>query len=100
MGGDLGWAGLGPAYFKHIQHTRDPHPKEKWAMAHVYWLLGFEEANRQKAFPLPKIDELLDYLHVAWFFTKTDIHFHYHQMLGWQSDAGQTAFDTRYGAFE
>ena len=51
-------------------------------------------------YPLPKIEELLDRLCGAKYFTKIDLHSGYHQIRVRDEDIPKTAFVTRYGAFE
>ena len=51
-------------------------------------------------YPLPKIEELLDRLHGARYFTKLDLHSGYHQIRVQDEDIQKAAFVTRYGAFE
>jgi hypothetical protein len=48
-------------------------------------------------YPLPRIDDLLDQLRKARFFSKIDMRSGYHQMKIRDCDIPKTAFMTRYG---
>ncbi|SAM00569.1 hypothetical protein [Absidia glauca] len=54
----------------------------------------------RNAHPLPRIDECLDRLHGASYFTSLDLKSGYHQVRIQADDMPKTAFNTRYGQFE
>jgi hypothetical protein len=51
-------------------------------------------------YPLPRIEDLLDRLKKAKFFSKIDLRSGYHQMKIQEQDIPKTAFTTRYGLYE
>jgi hypothetical protein len=58
------------------------------------------DLTRKDRTPLPRIDELLDSLYGAHFFSTMDLYKGYHQVRVKERDIHKTAFRTYYGLFE
>jgi len=51
-------------------------------------------------YPLPRIDDVLDQLKEAIYFSKLDLHSGYHQVRVAKQDAWQNTFKTKQGLYE
>lgn len=75
-----------------------PDGEKRWRV-----VVDFRKLNQvtvKDAFPLPRIDDILDQLGHARYFTTLDLASGYHQVLVDQKDREKTAFSTPVGHFE
>jgi hypothetical protein len=66
-------------------------------------MLDYRALNKitiKNTFPLPRIEDLLDNLSGAQYFSSFDLTSGYHQLLLPASDIPKTAFNTHFGKFE
>jgi len=54
----------------------------------------------KKAYPLPRIDEMIGHAGKAKWFSKLDLHSGFHHISILQEHVEQTAFKTKYGAYQ
>jgi hypothetical protein len=75
-------------------------PKKDGGLRFCINYRGLNKQAVKNAYPLPRVDDLIDQLHGARFFSEIDLCSGYWQIPIDPADVSKTAFRTRYGHFE
>jgi len=75
--------------------------KKKYGTMHMHIdYIYLTKKTIKNRYMIPRIDELLDELHSAVYFTKIEFHSRYHQIRMREHDIHKIAFKCHYGHFE